>query len=346
MPLEKIEQFEKVQNPAEIASPGKPDSYLVHNEGPKVAKFLIGVNKAEQARDRRRTRVVKKRVKQRDPLIPRVFLPIPEKSFELPDQEQTESDPVAAPLLDPVSVQMFPPLPPPPPLPPGPVPEIPPPPEVLDFVDYFPYFEPEMPDFPPLELPMFDVPDMIDLPQWDDLESQIPIPQLEIPDIPQMEPEAELPVYVPMEQPVLFPAPLAIYAPIPGVYQFLQAEFMDEIVVDGPLPSQGSSTDLHEHDTVTYQRFQEEREERIQWQNQCREILGLFETQADGPVQALRSDYILRERLRQIYRVSSQQLTDLRQQDISTEIAYRRALGLTEAVLEALQELSHVPPGF
>ncbi|KAL8119259.1 hypothetical protein AgCh_016686 [Apium graveolens] len=33
-----------------------------------------------------RTRVVKKRVKQRDPLIPRVFLPIPEKSFELTDQ--------------------------------------------------------------------------------------------------------------------------------------------------------------------------------------------------------------------------------------------------------------------
>ncbi|KAL8125126.1 hypothetical protein AgCh_012705 [Apium graveolens] len=34
-----------------------------------------------------RTRIVKKRVKQRDPLIPRVFLPIPEESFELPDQD-------------------------------------------------------------------------------------------------------------------------------------------------------------------------------------------------------------------------------------------------------------------
>ncbi|KAL8116429.1 hypothetical protein AgCh_022794 [Apium graveolens] len=33
-----------------------------------------------------RTRIVKKRVKQWDPLIPRVFLPIPEESFELPDQ--------------------------------------------------------------------------------------------------------------------------------------------------------------------------------------------------------------------------------------------------------------------
>ncbi|KAL8145123.1 hypothetical protein AgCh_003366 [Apium graveolens] len=33
-----------------------------------------------------RTRIVKKRVKQRDPLIPRVFLPIPEESFEVPDQ--------------------------------------------------------------------------------------------------------------------------------------------------------------------------------------------------------------------------------------------------------------------
>ena len=152
-----------------------------------------------------------------------------------------------------------------------------------------------------------------------------------------MEPEAEPPVYAPMEQPVLFP----------GVYQFPQQEFMDEIVVGGPLPSRGSSTDLNEHHTVTYQRFQEEREERVRWQTQCGEILGLFETQADGPVRALRSDYILRERLRQIHRVSSQQLMDLRQQDLSAGTAYRRALGLTEAVLEALQEeLSHVPPGF
>ncbi|XP_074332799.1 uncharacterized protein LOC141670715 [Apium graveolens] len=131
--------------------------------------------------------------------------------------ERTESDPVAAPVLAPVSVQMFPPLPP---LPPGPVPKIPSPPE------------------------------------WDDLEPQIPVPQPEIPDIAQMEPEAEPPVYAPMEQPVLFPAPLAIYAPVPGVYQFPQPEFMDEIVVDGPLPSRGSSTDLREHHTVTYQRFQ------------------------------------------------------------------------------------------
>ena len=84
--------------------------------------------------------------------------------------ERTESDPVAAPVLAPASVQIFPPLPPPPPLPPGPAPEIPPPAELPDFVDYFPYFEPEIPDFPPLEFPMFDVPDMIDLPQWDDLE--------------------------------------------------------------------------------------------------------------------------------------------------------------------------------
>ncbi|XP_074357991.1 uncharacterized protein LOC141697485 [Apium graveolens] len=221
--------------------------------------------------------------------------------------EQTESDPVLAP----VSVQIFPPLPLPPPLPPGPAPKIP----------------------PPLE--------------WEDLEPQIPVPQPEIPDIPQMEPEAEPPVCAPMEQPVLFPAPLAIYAPVPGVYQFPQQEFMDEIVVDGPLPSRGSSTDLREHHTVTYQCFQAEREERVRCQNQCREILGLFETQADGPVRALRSDYILRERLRQIHRVSSQQLMDLRQQVISAETTYRRALGLTEAVLEALQEeLSHVPPGF
>ncbi|XP_074351430.1 uncharacterized protein LOC141690540 [Apium graveolens] len=63
---------------------------------------------------------------------------------------------------------------------------------------------------------------------------------------------------------------------------------------------------------------------------------------ADGPVRALHPDYMLRERLRQIHRVSSQQLTDLRQQDMSAEAAYRRAMGLTEAVLEALQEeLSH-----
>ncbi|XP_074364981.1 uncharacterized protein LOC141706043 isoform X2 [Apium graveolens] len=219
--------------------------------------------------------------------------------------ERTESDPVAAPVLAPVSVQMF------PSLPPGPVPEIPPPPE------------------------------------WDDLEPQIPVPQPEIPDIPQMEPEAEPPVYAPMEQPVLFTAPLAIYATIPGVYQFPQPEFIDEIVVDGPLPSRGSSTDLREHHTVTYQRFQAEREERIRWQNQCREILGLFETQADGPVRALRSDYILREMLRQIHQVSSQQLMNLRQQDLSAEAAYWRAVGLTEAVLKALQEeLSHVSPGF
>ena len=77
-----------------------------------------------------------------------------------------------------------------------------------------------------------------------------------------MEPEAEPPVYAPMEQPVLFPAPLAIYAPVPGVYQFPQPEFMDEVVVDGPLPSRGSRTDLREHHTVTYQHFQAERERR------------------------------------------------------------------------------------
>ncbi|KAL8089093.1 hypothetical protein AgCh_038748 [Apium graveolens] len=99
---------------------------------------------------------------------------------------------------------------------------------------------------------------------------------------------------------------------------------MDEVVVDEPLPSRGSNTDLREHHTVIYQRFQAERDERIRWQNQCREILGLFETQEDGPVRALRPNYILRERLRQIHRVSSQQLTDLRQQDISAEVAYRR----------------------
>ncbi|KAL8120197.1 hypothetical protein AgCh_017370 [Apium graveolens] len=31
------------------------------------------------------TRVVKKRVKLRDPLVPRVFIPIPEESFEMPE---------------------------------------------------------------------------------------------------------------------------------------------------------------------------------------------------------------------------------------------------------------------
>ena len=121
---------------------------------------------------------------------------------------------------------------------------------------------------------------------------------------------------------------------------------MDEVVVDEPLPSRGSRTDLREHHTVTYQHFHTEREERVRWQDQCREILGLFETQADGPVRALHPDYILRERLRQIHRVSSQQLTDLREQEMSVEVAYRRAMGLTEAVLEAFQEeLSHVPSG-
>ncbi|XP_074336627.1 uncharacterized protein LOC141673786 [Apium graveolens] len=208
--------------------------------------------------------------------------------------ERTETDPVDAQVVAPVSEQIL------PPLPPEPAPEIPLPPE------------------------------------WEDLEPQIPMPPVEIPEMPPMEPEAEPPVYAPMEQPVLFPAPLAIYAPVPGVYQFPQPEFIDEIVVDGPLPSRGSSTDLHEHHTVTYQRFQAEREERIRWQNQCREILGLYETQTDGPVRALRPDYILRERLHHIHRVSSQQLTDLRQQDLSAETAYRRALGFTEAVLEAM----------
>ncbi|XP_074327360.1 uncharacterized protein LOC141665278 [Apium graveolens] len=146
-----------------------------------------------------RTRIVKKRVKQRDPLIPRVFLPIPEESFELPDQmaslssstERTETDPVDAQVVAPVSEQIL------PPLPPEPAPEIPLPPE------------------------------------WEDLEPQIPMPPVEIPEMPPMEPEAEPPVYAPMEQPVLFPAPLAIYAPVPGVYQFPQPEFMDEIVLVG-----------------------------------------------------------------------------------------------------------------
>ena len=179
--------------------------------------------------------------------------------------ERTESDPVAAPVLAPASVQIFPPLPPP--LPPGPALEIPPPLEVPDFVDYFPYFESEIPDFSPLEIPIFNVPDMVDIPQWEDLEPQVPVPQFEIPEIPPMEPELEPHVYAPIKQPVLFPAPLAVYAPIPGVYQFPQPEFMDEVVVDEPLPlpSRGSHTDLREHHTVTYQCFQSEREKRVRW---------------------------------------------------------------------------------
>ncbi|XP_074347458.1 uncharacterized protein LOC141686316 [Apium graveolens] len=205
--------------------------------------------------------------------------------------ERTETDPVDAQVVAPVSEQIL------PPLPPEPAPEIPLPPE------------------------------------WEDLEPQIPMPPVEIPEMPPMEPEAEPPVYAPMEQPVLFPAPLAIYAPVPGVYQFPQPEFIDEIVVDGPLPSRGSSTDLHEHHTVTYQRFQAEREERIRWQNQCREILGLYETQTDGPVRALRPDYILRERLHHIHRVSSQHLTDLRQQDLN--------INLDATLLEWMERSSH-----
>ncbi|KAL8133827.1 hypothetical protein AgCh_009043 [Apium graveolens] len=38
-----------------------------------------------------KTRVVKKRVKQQDPLISRVFFPIPEESFELPDQDEDKA---------------------------------------------------------------------------------------------------------------------------------------------------------------------------------------------------------------------------------------------------------------
>ncbi|XP_074342481.1 uncharacterized protein LOC141680051 [Apium graveolens] len=138
-----------------------------------------------------------------------------------------------------------------------------------------------------------------------------------------MEPELEPPVYAPQEQPVLFPAPLAVYAPVPGVYQFPQPEFMDEVVVDQPLPlpSQGSRTNLRKPRTVSYQRYQSEREERVRWKDQCRVILGLFETHEDGLVRALQPDYILRERLCQIYRAGSQELTDLRQQDIRTEAA-------------------------
>ncbi|XP_074343949.1 uncharacterized protein LOC141683161 [Apium graveolens] len=143
--------------------------------------------------------------------------------------------------------------------------------------------------------------------QWEDLEPQVPVPQPEIPEIPQMEPELEPPIYAPQERPVLFPAPLSIYAPVPGVYQFPQPEYVDE-VVDQPLPLlfRGSRTDLREHRTVTYQWYQSERKERVRWQDQCREILGLFETQKDGPVRVLRPDYILRERLRQIHRTGSQ----------------------------------------
>ncbi|KAL8104025.1 hypothetical protein AgCh_028303 [Apium graveolens] len=40
-----------------------------------------------------KTRIVKKRVMRRDPLIPRVFLPIPEESFELPDQDTLHPSP-------------------------------------------------------------------------------------------------------------------------------------------------------------------------------------------------------------------------------------------------------------
>ncbi|KAL8088055.1 hypothetical protein AgCh_037990 [Apium graveolens] len=37
-----------------------------------------------------RTRVVKKRVKPRDPLIPKVLIPIQEESFELPEQVEIQ----------------------------------------------------------------------------------------------------------------------------------------------------------------------------------------------------------------------------------------------------------------
>ncbi|XP_074331277.1 uncharacterized protein LOC141668333 [Apium graveolens] len=154
--------------------------------------------------------------------------------------ERTESDPVAAPVLAPASLQVFPPLPSPPPLPQGPA------------------------------------PDQLPAPEWENLKPQVPVPQPEIPEILRMEPELEPPIYAPQEQPVLFPAPLAIYAPMPGVYQFSQPEFMDEVVVDQPLPllSRVSRTDLREPRTVTYQRYQLEKEERVRWQDQCTRFLG------------------------------------------------------------------------
>ncbi|KAL8134368.1 hypothetical protein AgCh_009407 [Apium graveolens] len=39
-----------------------------------------------------RTRVVKKRVKPQDPLIPKVLIPIQEESFELPEQNDDHHD--------------------------------------------------------------------------------------------------------------------------------------------------------------------------------------------------------------------------------------------------------------
>ena len=134
-----------------------------------------------------------------------------------------------------MSAQVFPPLPPPPPLPQElapPAPEQIPYPPVLEVpgpIDFFPYFETEIPQLPPLEFLIFDIPDMVDFPQWDELEPQVPVQQPEIPPLhPDVVPDTqmfELPA-----PPVLFPAPIAIYAPVPRVYQFPQAEFMDEVI--------------------------------------------------------------------------------------------------------------------
>ncbi|XP_074355810.1 uncharacterized protein LOC141695466 [Apium graveolens] len=49
----------------------------------------------------------------------------------------------------------------------------------------------------------------------------------------------------------------------------------------------------------------------------------------------------MRERLRQIYRAASQEVAELRQEDVCTDAVYRRAMRLTEAVLESIQQELH-----
>ncbi|KAL8088871.1 hypothetical protein AgCh_038583 [Apium graveolens] len=276
-----------------------------------------------------RTRVVKKRVKPRDPLIPKVLIPIQEESFELPEQmassgysassERTVTGPATL-VRPPVSEYMFPPLPPPPPLPQEPVPPVqgivhdP-----IEMFDPFDFFEPMIP---------------------------LPVEHQFIPGIEELPP------------PLLLP-PIPVHAPEPDVFQLIPVEGMREHDMDLQLglpqqgadiprvPSQESVVQVAQSYMVPYHEYRVMKDDVEYWRAQCREIMHLFDQRDRGPLAALQPDYYMRQRLQSVLMSATWELDDLTHEGPPSFAEFYWIFRLAQTLVQALrEELRCIPPGF
>ncbi|XP_074381393.1 uncharacterized protein LOC141723473 [Apium graveolens] len=309
-----------------VATPGSLVDHLSNTKGfsLRTLKYLLRRNMKPI-----RTRVVKKRVKPRDPLIPKVLIPIQEESFELPEQmscsgysassERTVTGPTS-PIIPPVSEYMFPPLPPPPPLPQEPVPPVqgivhdP-----IEMFDPFEFFEPMVP---------------------------LPVEHQFIPGI-----EQELP------PPPLLP-PIPVHAAEPDVFQMIPVEGMGEHDVDLQLglsqpgagiprvPSQESVSQVAQPYMVPYHEYRVMRDDVEYWRAQCRGIMHLFDQRDRRTLAALQPDYYMRQRLQSVLMNATWELDDLTHDGPPSFAEFYRIFRLAHTLVQTLrEELRRILPG-